>query len=882
MGFLDRFRDAPAPATTPRGRTGRGHFGGFLQLEELNAELAGTRGLQVYDRMWRTDPDVRRVVSMCINPLLAATATIVPYGEDEAAAADQEAAELVRWALFEAMRPGLGGHLAEALPVLVRSGFAPFEQIWHAVDWQGRTVQVPRKLGLRLPRTITRFDQDELGDLTRIWQQLPLGGEVGLPAHDLIYYRVGAEGDNWDGTSLLRPAYKPWFFKDRIERLDAIAQERESTGIPVVYPPSSEVDDAVLDDLEEKLANIRAGEQSYLVMPGPRAQDIKDAAGAGWLFELVGFGGAQGGRDAQPSLEYHRDGIAAAFVAEFMRLGQAGEGARATADVQQDPFLAGVEALSAVIEGPVNEELIPRICALNLDVDEPPKLQLSLVDSTSLTELKEFVAGLVEKGVLQPDQPLEDFLRKRADLPSADPQERKRRDQERDAGAKAAAAAAADAAGEGEGDPDDKPDEQDEDTTALVALSVATDRGEMRWWEQHMSLQDISSSIDGARDTFQRAARDETHQLARTLAGQLQAEKATRVDTGPLAAILEEQLGALYETGRRTVGEELARQGAAQAGLMLDRQVPAGALRRRARLAADGIVSRIVQRVSRLVLGGRHTEAEVLVAGEQEATAALRAEAIAHAAPALNLGRGHEAQARAGDIAGTYYTSILDTRRCGTCRAADDDILRRLDDPVRLSRVPPNPLCEGGGACRCMEAFVLADEAPMDLRALDRDGWRDQPRDPGGEDGGQWVTVGGGAASSPKDVFNVVAYHGTGKDIANFDKPAYFSPDSPTAARYATPDGYVYKVELAPSSIADHEDVRRVAAEIGVDASDFFDALYTQDLRNALVAAGYQAVRADEGGEVNILTLPGAAIRTIGRVPTPGEDDLYNDWEYPA
>jgi hypothetical protein len=154
-------------------------------------------------------------------------------------------AEAFEWALFEFMRPTFTAHLAEALPLFVRSGFGPFEQTWARGTFGDKDLLVPKKLGLRLPRSVYRWMQDDDGDLTAI-EQLVLGkGMVTLPAQDLVYYRVGAEGDNWEGTSMLRPAYKHWYIKDQVERFDALAQQREAMGIPVVYPPANRRSDDV-------------------------------------------------------------------------------------------------------------------------------------------------------------------------------------------------------------------------------------------------------------------------------------------------------------------------------------------------------------------------------------------------------------------------------------------------------------------------------------------------------------------------------------------------------------------------------------------------------------------------------------------------------------
>lgn len=711
MGFLDRLRTTQ-PSRTPRGDSGRGHVDGFLALEELNAALRGTAGLQIFDKMYRTDPDVRRSVAMVTNPIVGGTWSVEPYGGDEAEERDREVAAFVEWALWQVMRPGLARHLAEALPVLIRSGFAAFEQVWSATDYQGKDVLVPQTLGLRLPRTIARFMQDDAGQLTEIVQWPAAGREVTLPAADLVYYRLGAEGDNWEGTSLLRPVYKSWFLKDKIERLDAIAIERESTGVPIAYPPQSGVSDEVLDDVESALANLRTNEQGYLISPGPHAQHAEK--GQGWIFEILSAKAGEQ-RSTESSLNYHSSKIAAGFIAEFMRLGQENVGARATADVQQNPFLAGVEAIAGEIEETLNEQLVARLVALNYEVEEPPRLTMSLVDSTSLEQLASYVGTLAEKGVLQPDPDLEDYLRARADLPPADAEVRDQKQQASQAALQRLAAPFTEPSEPQAAPPAPAPTtEPPEDGSAAQKADAPEPRWgrELRWWEKHLRLEVIDTAIGGARERFEAAAGEAARELARAyaqaaLAGREQAPKAGEALGEAIGGVLDE----LYRTGTATVEAELdAQRSQSSAPITQIADSPLSAIRRRARLAADSIAARIWQAVSRSVLAKPGDEAAAQAAGEGEAAAALRAEAQLHASAALNLGRSDAADANAETIAGSRYTSILDPRRCQSCATADDDILRPLDDPVRLARKPPNPDCFGGDRCRCVEFFQYREE----------------------------------------------------------------------------------------------------------------------------------------------------------------------------
>src|SRR6185312_2304574 len=178
MGLLDRIRKIGAPPVNPQAEplsvSGRGHVDGFLQLDELNAALQGRQGLEVFDRMYKTDGDVWQVVRLVMNPIVAGTWEVSPAGGSQADEEQVADAEFVRWALFENMTPNFRGHLQECLPVLFRSGFAPFEQVWEVTDYEGQSVTVPRSLQLRLPRTIYRWKQDAWGSLEAIEQYLPV------------------------------------------------------------------------------------------------------------------------------------------------------------------------------------------------------------------------------------------------------------------------------------------------------------------------------------------------------------------------------------------------------------------------------------------------------------------------------------------------------------------------------------------------------------------------------------------------------------------------------------------------------------------------------------------------------------------------------------
>lgn len=89
---------------------------------------------------------------------------------------------------------------------------------------------------------------------------------VSIPASKILLFSFRREGENYEGVSVLRSAYKHWYFKETMYKFDAVRHERQSVGIPVIYLPSTATD----EDKEEAkriVANIRASEQTGVVMP---------------------------------------------------------------------------------------------------------------------------------------------------------------------------------------------------------------------------------------------------------------------------------------------------------------------------------------------------------------------------------------------------------------------------------------------------------------------------------------------------------------------------------------------------------------------------------------------------------------------------------------
>ena len=77
---------------------------------------------------------------------------------------------------------------------------------------------------------------------------------------------VNQEGDNYQGISILRPAYKHWYIKQNLEKFEAIKHQKQGVGVPLIYLPKNATteDKAAALDMVQKF---KTNEQSGVVMP---------------------------------------------------------------------------------------------------------------------------------------------------------------------------------------------------------------------------------------------------------------------------------------------------------------------------------------------------------------------------------------------------------------------------------------------------------------------------------------------------------------------------------------------------------------------------------------------------------------------------------------
>ena len=284
-----------------------------------------------------------------------------------------------------------------------------------------------RKWPVRAQETLDEWILDPNGGIRGMEQMDPSAdsrGLVSIPIEKALLFRTSTNRNNPEGYSLLRNAYRPWFYKRRIEEIEAIGIERDLAGLPIAYVPpeflsttASPQQKQVLQAITQIVQNVKRNEQEGIVFPS-----AYDEAG-NRIFDLHLLS-ASGARqfDTGAVIQRYDHRIAMSLLSDFLLLGSDRVGSFALGTAKVDLWTLAVDAIAKSIAEVVNQYAIPRLLKLNaMRTDRLPYLTYGQVNSIELIEIADFVSKLATAGVILPDRELEAHLRTLADLPDRDP-----------------------------------------------------------------------------------------------------------------------------------------------------------------------------------------------------------------------------------------------------------------------------------------------------------------------------------------------------------------------------------------------------------------------------------------------------------------------------
>lgn len=292
-----------------------------------------------------------------------------------------------------------------------------------------------RKIALRSQDSFDRWSFDDAGGLQAMVQKPPPDyADIVIPMQKALLFRTSTYKDNPEGRTILRNAYRPWFFKKRIEMIEAVGIERDLAGLPVaevdpaiLRADASDEEKALLNVIERIVRNIKRDKEEGIVWP--RSYDENN--NPMYELKLLSSGGSRS-FDTSAIIQRKNQEIAMTVLADFILLGHEKVGSFALSDDKTDLFAVALGAWLDVIEDVINRFAVPRLLALNgMDLEHPPILKHGDIEKPDLAKLGAYIQMLTGAGVpLFPDDDLEAWLREIGSLPKKSKEALERQEEE--------------------------------------------------------------------------------------------------------------------------------------------------------------------------------------------------------------------------------------------------------------------------------------------------------------------------------------------------------------------------------------------------------------------------------------------------------------------
>lgn len=408
-------------ALREKGRIGQNRYGGMI-FEEFLPELRGRRGIEVYSEMENNDDVVGAILFAMEMLVRQVDWTVDPAGDS---IKDKEAAEFVQSCMND-MKVTWIDTISEIL------SFLTYGWSYHEIVYKRRmgNTRDPRtkskytdgligwmKLPIRAQETLYQWEYDDNDNLLGMTQMPPPTYRTyTIPSRKALHFRTKSRKDNPEGRSILRNAYRSWFFKRRIQEIEGIGIERDLAGLPVIYAPEA-LD--IWDDSDPDMVNIRTALEAMVMNIRRDAMEGLVLPG-NYKLELVSSGGTRQ-FDTNAIINRYDTRIAMTVLADFIFLGHEKSGSWSLSSNKTDMFALACGAFLDIICETFNSQGIPALIDMNGQhfegITDYPKMNHGDIEDVDIQQFAAFVKDMTGIGVLVPDDGLEDYVRQVGHLP---------------------------------------------------------------------------------------------------------------------------------------------------------------------------------------------------------------------------------------------------------------------------------------------------------------------------------------------------------------------------------------------------------------------------------------------------------------------------------
>lgn len=410
------------------GVTGLRHTGNFLLDDEIQENIRFPYSIKTYAKM-KSDPLISGSLTLIKQFMKKVKFDVQPVGGVEATPLAKQRADQVSKALFHDMERSFSQVVTDII-TFIENGFSFHEPTYKIKNGMITWKDFPS----RHASTIKGFKWDNhTGSITDVIQWRPVdmgyystnleGSEIVIPYDKLLHFRADSERNNPIGRSILKNAYRAWFYKQNLEEVEAVGVERDLNGIPFLQIPL----EYIIADPEEDpdkyaqflvfvkvLENMRRNEQAGLLLPSNR-----DESGNLLFDASLMSASSTRATDTSKIIERYDYRITQSMLTDFIMMGAGSSGSFALSDNKVNTFVQSLEANVEVIAEQFNRKAIPKLFELNgWDEKDIPTLVYKPISSATLTELGEFLKNA--GSFITPDKGAERFIREEAGMPERD------------------------------------------------------------------------------------------------------------------------------------------------------------------------------------------------------------------------------------------------------------------------------------------------------------------------------------------------------------------------------------------------------------------------------------------------------------------------------
>lgn len=389
-------------------------------LEDEAYELRGKAGAEEYNKMRLTDATVAGVLLALTLPIREAKWQVNPASD---LGPDIEAAEFVESCLHD-MSSSLDDVLTEASTMFCFG--------WSYMEWvlkrrlgrnpgRGQPASAHddgrvgfRKIALRKQTSLWEWDMDDDGGILGMWQDRAGAQPAYIPIDKALLFRTTKEGNNPEGLSILRPAYRDWRYKRDIERIEAIGLQRALMGVPVVTLAQG----ASTNETDPINSHERRAQEILSSLHQNDAIGILEEADMlTFRFESPQMTGLTG--DSDRVIQRKDESIARSALASWLLLGTREKGSYALARELGDMFYVAVQGFLQTISQVFTRWAVPTLFTYNAfpGITGFPEITTSINRRVDLETIAKVTNELVGATIITPDIALEQYVRELAGLP---------------------------------------------------------------------------------------------------------------------------------------------------------------------------------------------------------------------------------------------------------------------------------------------------------------------------------------------------------------------------------------------------------------------------------------------------------------------------------